>query len=227
MAWLFGTTGAGATGTTASGAVASEVAAANAATAPAAVGGIGSGLTGVGGGTFSGLGSTAPMTIGAGTPGLALDGIGSMAPYGAPVSSLGGLGSSVTPSLATGVGSFTGGASGTLPSALMSNQIFQPTLVQRAQGAAASLVPGQQDIIDGLLTGLTLSGAPAPPPGSADRIVQPQQLPGQVGAMPSQQNRGRMGFNANGILSWLPQTPQVPQAPQIPGQLPPVGMMKG
>lgn len=225
MAWLFGTAGAG---TTAGGAGAASGSAASAAAAGGAAGGIGAGLTTIGGtGTFGGLGaggSGAALTgVGAGTPSLAAS-LGmsgaSLAPYGA--GTLGAaLGGTASPSLLTGAGSLYGGSLGTSPML----QAMQPSPYRRV--ADAVLQPGQQDIIDGLLTGLTLSAPPAGPAGGGERGVQPQQLPGQVGAMPSQQNRGRMGFNANGILSWLPQTPQVPQAPQIPGQLPPVGMMKG
>jgi hypothetical protein len=221
VAWLFGTAAGGGTAAGA-GAGAGAGVAAGAGTA----GGIGAGLTTIGGtGTFGGLG--------VGGSGAALSGVGSGASLlggAAPAYGAGTLAAALggtSPSLLTGAGSFTGGAAGSLQSSLMSNQLFQPNAVQRVQQAGAQLVPGGQDILDGLLTGLTLSGAPAGTAGGGERGVAPQSLPGQVSAMPSQANRGRMGFNTNGILSWLPQTPQTPQVPTIPGQMPQPGMYRG
>lgn len=231
MPWLF-SAGAGA-GTTAAGAGAASGSAAGAAAAGGAAGGIGAGLATIGGtGTFGGLGAggsgAALAGVGAGTPSLAASlGLGgaSLAPYGA--GTLGAaLGGTAYPSLATGVGSYLGpGVSS--PGAALANNVFNPQPGLAARASNAVLHPTGNDLLDNLLVGLTLSSNAAVPAGGGERGVTPPPLPGQVQAMPSQQNRGRMGFNANGILSWLPQTPQVPQVPGIPGQLPPVGPYRG
>ena len=209
MPWLFSAaagTGTGAAAGTAAGA--------------GTAGGIGAGLGTIGGtGTFGGLG--------VGGSGAGLAGVGSGASLlggAAPAYGAGTLASllaSPSPSLVTGAGSLTGAAAGSSPLTAM----MQPSPYRRV--ADAALQAGQQDLLDGLLSGLTLSGMPAGPAGGGERGVAPQQLPNQVGAMPTQQNRGRMGFNANGILSWLPQTPQIPQVASAPGQLPPLGAYRG
>jgi hypothetical protein len=182
------------------------------------VGGTGAGLTGVGAGLPSLLGGTAPA-YGAGTLGGALAGTAPSLLYGT-----GGL---LGPT--TGFFQSTPGIQpGQGPASYTAQNVFNPQPGMAQHAVNAMLKPTGNDLLDNLLVGLTLSGAPEQMAGQGgERGIQPAQLPNQIAALPPTQNRGRMGFNANGILSWLPQTPQVPQAPGIPGALPPTGMYRG